>query len=107
MSKEYRTPWAMYFFAVIVLVPTILGFANKFMDLILIVQGDDEGAFAITPIVNYLLATAGFVCLLIWSATQGAFEDLDQPSVAMFENEKRLDAEEAVQATASASHFAG
>lgn len=93
MSK-HQTPWAMYLFAVIVLVPTILGFANKFMDLVLIVQGDEEGAFAITPIVNYLFATAGFVCLLLWSATQGAFEDLDRPSLAMFENEKRLDAEE-------------
>lgn len=106
MSKGYRTPWAMYFFAAVVLVPTILGFANKFMDLILIVQGDDEGAFAITPIVNYLFATAGFVCLLIWSATQGAFDDLDQPSVAMFENEKRLDAEESGAVTTSTSQAA-
>ena len=89
--KQHRTHWLTWFFAAIVLIPTILGFANKFLDLILVAQGDEEGAFAVTPIVNYLLATAGFLCLLIWTAMQGAFRDLDGPSVAMLENQRRLD----------------
>lgn len=91
--KEYRTHWLTWLFAAIVLIPTILGFANKFLDLILVVQGDEEGAFAVTPIVNYLLATAGFLCLLIWTAMQGAFRDLDGPSTAMLENQRRLDSQ--------------
>jgi hypothetical protein len=89
--KTHRTHWLTWLFAAIVLIPTILGFANKFLDLILVVQGDEEGAFAVTPIVNYLLATAGFLCLLIWTAMQGAFRDLDGPSTAMLENQRRLD----------------
>ena len=88
---KYRTHWLTWFFSALVLIPTILGFANKFLDLVLVVQGDSEGAFAITPIVNYLLATAGFLCLLIWTAAQGAFQNLDAPSHVMFENEQRLD----------------
>lgn len=88
---KYRTHWLTWLFAAAVLIPTILGFANKFLDLVLVVQGDEEGAFAVTPIVNYLCATAGFLCLLIWTATQGAFQDLDGPSIAMLENERRLD----------------
>lgn len=88
---KYRTHWLTWFFSALVLIPTILGFANKFLDLVLVVQGDSEGAFAVTPIVNYLLATAGFLCLLIWTATQGAFQNLDAPSHTMFENEQRLD----------------
>lgn len=92
MQKQ-RTSWAVWFFAALVLIPTILGFANKFLDLILISQGDEEGAFAVTPIMNYLLATAGFVCLLLWTAGQGAFKDLDGPSHWMMENEHRLDNE--------------
>lgn len=91
--KPYRTHWLTWFFSALVLIPTILGFANKFIDLVLVVQGDEDGAFAVTPIVNYLLATAGFLCLLIWTAAQGAFQDLDAPSHAMLENERRLDGE--------------
>jgi nitrogen fixation-related uncharacterized protein len=90
MSKP-RTPWPIWFFSILVLVPAILGFANKFLDLLLVAYGDEEGAFAATPIMNYLLATAGFVCLLLWTAAQGAFKDLDGPSHAMLENEHRLD----------------
>jgi hypothetical protein len=93
-GKQHKTSWFMWLFAAIVLIPTVAGFTNKFLDLILIVQGDEEGAFAITPIVNYLLATLGFLCLLIWSAMQGAFQDPDRPSRAMFENEQLLDSNE-------------
>ena len=91
--KKHRTHWMTWFFAALVLIPTILGFANKFLDLILVMQGDEEGAFAATPIMNYLLATAGFLCLLIWTATQGAFEDLDAPSRKMFEDEQIFEAQ--------------
>jgi len=94
MTMRQRTHWLTWFFCALVLIPTILGFGNKFLDLILVIQGDEEGAFAATPIVNYLLATAGFFCLLLWTATQGAFHDLDQPSRTMFENELRLDRNE-------------
>jgi len=66
-----------------VLIPTILGFANKFLDLIIIAQGDEEGAFALTPMINYLLATAGFFCMLMYAVTQGAFHDINAPSHSM------------------------
>jgi hypothetical protein len=89
--SPHRTHWLTWFFGTLVLVPTIVAFGNKFLDLILVVQGDEEGAFAITPIVNYLLATAGFLCLFVWTGLQGAFRDLDAPSRTMFENEQRLD----------------
>ena len=96
----HRTHWLTWLFAAIVLIPTILGFSNKFLDLILVMQGDEEGAFAATPIVNYLFATAGFFCLLLWSAAQGAFHDLNEPSRTMFENEQRLDRQSSGSPTA-------
>ena len=89
--NKHKTHWLTWFFSALVLIPTILGFANKFLDLVLIASGDDEGSFAVTPIVNYLFATAGFLCLFVWTATQGAFRDLDGPCRTMMENEKRLD----------------
>lgn len=89
--SSHRTHWFTWFFGALVLIPTIAAFGNKFLDLILVVQADEEGAFAVTPIVNYLFATAGFLCLFFWTAMQGAFQDLDAPSRTMFENEQRLD----------------
>jgi hypothetical protein len=88
---KHKTHWLTWVFSAAVLIPTILGFANKFLDLVLVAQGDEDGAFAVTPIVNYLFATAGFLCLFFWTAAQGAFQDLDGPSRTMMENERRLD----------------
>ena len=42
----HRTHWLTWLFAALVLIPTILGFGNKFLDLWLVMQGDEEGAFA-------------------------------------------------------------
>jgi hypothetical protein len=86
-----RVPLWTWLVSAAVLIPTILGFANKLLDLILVAAGDEEGIFALTPIINYLLATAGFFCLLVWAIGQGTFHDLNQPSRAMFENEQDLD----------------
>ena len=91
MTRTSSRVW-FWVFTLLVLVPTILGFINKFLDLLVVMQGDEEGAFALTPVFNYLLATAGFLCLLFWTAAQGAFQDINRPSHDMFENEQRLDA---------------
>ena len=50
------------------------------------------GAFAITPIVNYLLAGCGFLLLFAWAARNGMFRDIEAPKFQMLENERRLDA---------------
>lgn len=91
-----RVPLWTWVVGAAVLIPSILGFANKFLDLIIVAQGDEEGAFALTPMINYLLATAGFFCMLIWAVAQGAFHDLNAPSREMFENEQELDRELAI-----------
>ena len=88
---QHRTHWLTWVVSAVILTPAILGFANKFIDLLLVVQGDEDGSFAVTPVVNYLLATAGFLCLFIWTASKGAFQDLDAPSRTMFENELKFD----------------
>ncbi len=67
-------------------------FAVKFYELILVAKSDPDGAFAVTPIVNYLLAGFGFLCLLGWATLNGMFRDIEQPKRTMLENEERLDA---------------
>jgi hypothetical protein len=81
-------------FALVILIPSLLGFANKFREFIMIFRGEVDGVFAITPIVNYLLASLGFFFLFCWAIGHGMFRDLERPKYAMLENERRLDEED-------------
>lgn len=78
-------------FAVPILVFSGLGFGAKFLEFIHTFQGETEGAFAITPMVNYLLASAGFFCLLAWATFNGMFHDIEKPKRTMLENDAALD----------------
>lgn len=76
----------------LILVPSMLGFADKFQQLIILCKGDAEGAFAITPVVNYLLASLGFFCMLCWATINGMFRDIERPKQQLLDTEARLDA---------------
>jgi hypothetical protein len=78
-------------FALVILIPSFVGFANKFREFILIFRGDVDGVFAITPIVNYLLASLGFFFLFCWAIGHGMFRDIEQPKYTMLDNERKLD----------------
>jgi hypothetical protein len=78
--------------AVFILVPACYGFGRKFIELLALV-GDEEGSFAILPVVNYLLASLGFAMLFVWAMLGGMFRDIEAPKRTMLDNEARLDAE--------------
>jgi hypothetical protein len=82
-------------FALAVLVPSLYGFGTKFLEFIALYRGDVEGAFAITPILNYLLASLGFLCLFAWAVMSGMFRDIEGPKWTMLENEALLDRDDA------------
>jgi hypothetical protein len=69
------------------------GFATKFREFILIYRGEVDGVFAITPIINYLLASLGFFFLFCWATTHGMFRDIERPKYDMLETERKLDQE--------------
>jgi hypothetical protein len=79
--------------ATAVLVPCLLGFGTKFIEFIALYRGDAEGAFAISPILNYLLASFGFLLLFGWAALGGMFHDIEAPKYTMLQNEALLDEE--------------
>lgn len=91
-SRTNRRLWAIASI-VFFLGPAMFGFGTKFYELVRVFQGDATGAFAVTPIVNYLLAGAGFVMLFAWAAKNGMFRDIERPKYQMLENERRLDRE--------------
>ncbi len=72
------------------------GFGSKFVEFVALVWGDEavavEGAFAVSPIVNYLLASLGFLCLFGWAAAHGMFHDIEKPKRTMLDIEEKLDA---------------
>ena len=89
-----RREWRIVFkiaMACLVLFPCLYGFGTKFIELIAVYRGEVDGAFAIAPIVNYLLASTGFLLLFLWSTINGMFYDLEQPKRTMLENEAWLD----------------
>jgi hypothetical protein len=77
--------------AAAVLLPSLYGFGTKFLEFVALYRGDVEGAFAVSPIINYLLASLGFLCLFGWAVMQGMFRDIEQPKYTLLENEARLE----------------
>jgi hypothetical protein len=80
-------------FALVILIPSMIGFANKFREFIALFRGDVDGVFAISPIMNYLLASLGFFCLFCWAVLHGMFRDIEAPKIKMLEVERMLDEE--------------
>lgn len=81
--------------AVLILIPSGYGFIGKFIELINVAKGEAGGAFAVAPIMNYLLASLGFFCLLLWAAGRGMFRDIENPKQQMLDREAELDARSA------------
>lgn len=83
--------------SVVILGFCLYGFGSKFIELVRLVVSDkeaaQEGMFAVAPLMNYLLASAGFLCLLGWAAIHGMFRDIEQPKNTMLEVNAQLDAE--------------
>ena len=97
-SAAWRVTVAL---GVLILIPSMVGFVMKFLEFAALAEssssgeggGLSDGAFAVTPVINYLLASAGFFFLLLWAAVNGMFRDLEQPKYFMLKNEQELDAD--------------
>ena len=82
--------------AVAILIPSLWGFGSKFVEFIAIYEGEADGAFAISPILNYLLASFGFLCLFGWATLHGMFRDIEGPKYTMLEIDDELNAQESL-----------
>ena len=80
------------------LVPAGMGFTVKYLDLLLLFGAGEEGAFAIVPIMNYLLSTLGFFMLFFWAVRHGMFREIEQTKRNMLDTERALDALEQQEA---------
>lgn len=85
--------------AIAILITSLWGFGSKFVEFVHLYRGEVDGAFAIAPIVNYLLASAGFFMLLMWATFNGMFHDIEKPKYTLLEREAKLDAHEKIIST--------
>jgi hypothetical protein len=83
--------WITIAFAILILIPSGYGFVGKFIELAHVYRGEADGAFAVAPMLNYLLASLGFSCLLVWAAIHGMFHDIERPKHTLLEREQWLD----------------
>jgi len=86
-----RRHWVTLLLAIAILLPSLWGFGSKFVEFVLTFRGESDGVFAITPIMNYLLASLGFLMLLLWATLNGMFHDIEKPKYTMLEREQQLD----------------
>lgn len=84
--------WVTVLLALLILVPSGYGFVGKFVELVRLSRGQPDGAFAVAPVVNYLLASLGFFCLLLWAAAHGMFRDIERPKYDLLAREAHLEA---------------
>jgi TRAP-type uncharacterized transport system fused permease subunit len=87
---------AVVVIAVVVAAFCTYGFYSKFAELIAVYRSHNEGAFAITPILNYILASVGFLFMLVWAAFRGMFHDIEGPKRTLLDNENMLDRKEQI-----------
>ena len=80
-----------FILAIAILIPSIWGFSTKFIEFVDLFNSDADGVFTITPIVNYLLASLGFFCMLCWAIANGMFRNIEKPKITMLETENLLD----------------
>ena len=83
--------WITMVLAVLIIIPSMYGFIGKFLEFINVFKGESDGVFAIAPMLNYTLATLGFLFLLVWATFNGMFKDIEKPKNTMLENEERFD----------------
>lgn len=95
MTAATRNRFWVATMGAVILSGGIWGFGHKFLALVRLSLDTNEGAsaaFAVAPVVNYLLASMGFLCLVGWAAAHGMFHDIEAPKLTMLETEAALDA---------------
>jgi hypothetical protein len=91
-KRSFWRNWSTPILALVILVPAMLGFGNKFLEFLKL-TGDEEGSFALMPVLNYLLTSAGFLLLFGWAIMNGMFRDMEKPKYTMLETQRDLDEE--------------
>ncbi len=92
--KSRNKKIVLWIISIGIILPGAYGFIEKFIQFIRTLNTEEGGGFTIIPILNYLIMTAGFTCLLVWAAYHGMFKDIERPKHDMLEREEMLERSE-------------
>lgn len=96
MNKRRRARIVVVGMTVVIVIAGVYGFGSKLEEFVRALLDDNRapgGEFVFIPVLNYFLASSGFVFLFIWAALNGMFRDIERPKYDMLERERQLDAE--------------
>ncbi|MCG8584246.1 MAG: hypothetical protein MI757_05990 [Pirellulales bacterium] len=94
MNRSSRRSYITLALSLLILIPSCWGFGSKLYEFFMTFGKDPNGAFAVSPIMNYLFASAGFFFMLLWATANGMFRNIEQPKRTMLETEAMLDRNE-------------
>ena len=89
--------WVTALLALLILIPSLWGFGSKLLEFIAIYRGEVDGAFAVAPLLNYLLASLGFLLLFCWAVMNGMFHDIERPKYTMLEIDEQFEKQSPVR----------
>ncbi len=96
MKKRKGARIVVVTMTIFIVVAGLYGFGSKLEEFVRAMSDENRapgGEFVFIPVLNYFLASIGFVFLFIWAALNGMFRDIEKPKYDMLERERRLDAE--------------
>jgi len=69
-------------------------FANKMLEFVLTMSGDEIAGFGVTAVATYLAGMLPLLLLTLWAAVTGRFRDIERPAERMLELDREIDREE-------------
>lgn len=70
-------------------------FANKMLEFVVTMAGDEIAGFGVTAVVTYLAGMLPLLLLTLWAVLTGRFRDIERPARRMLELDREIDREEA------------
>ncbi len=70
-------------------------FANKMIEFVFTMAGDEIAGFGATAVATYLAGMLPLLLLTLWAAVTGRFRDIERPAERMLELHREIDREEA------------
>jgi nitrogen fixation-related uncharacterized protein len=71
-------------------------FANKMIEFVLTMAGDEVAGFGAVAVVTYLAGMLPLLLLTLWAVFTGRFRDIERPATRMLELDREIDREEAL-----------
>jgi hypothetical protein len=70
-------------------------FANKMLEFVITMSGDEVAGFGVVAVATYLGGMLPLLCLTLWAVFTGRLRDIEAPARRMLELDREIDREEA------------